>query len=417
MLNFYDRPFVYFPPKPNKLILKLGRLYNRLYYMPGHKHMIKSVECEGADNIRQLVSDKRNRLIFISNHPSHSDSQIIVEAFRQAGVTTSFMAAYDLFFRESKFNRWVMQKAGSFSVDRESFNSEPIREAVNILLRGKYHLTLFSEGRPYLQNDRITPFQGGGAFIAASAQKKLDTRGQEERILLVPVAIKLSHNENCRDKILSMLDNLFEFLNIVPGTDKKIEESIEQAALALMEHGLKSFGFPPSKGKTAEKRQEYSGEKIIKSLEKEMRIKPEPEKTLNERAISVRAEIHKVMLSPNGDSKLWALSRIRAQKIMLAMKILSYPFDYLKQNPTLDRCGEMVERLIEDKQSKAIPPYCMRNAIVRFGEAFSLSEIDPSGKLTKNELLSEITNEGQDAVQDMLDNINITNLSPGGELF
>lgn len=417
MLNLYDRPFVYFPPKPNKFIFFLGRMYNKYYYLPSHEHKVKSVECEGAENIRQLASDKRNRLIFLSNHPTHSDSQVIVEAFRQAGVTTNFMAAYDLFFRQSKFNRWVMQIAGSFSVDRESFNSEPIKEAVNILLKGKYHLTLFSEGRPYLQNDLITPFQSGGAFIAVSAQKRLDSRGKGERVLLIPTAIKLTHNENCRDKILNMLNSLYEFLNIIPDSEMKIEESIEQTTMALMEKGLKSFGFAPSKGKTTGDRQKYSGEIIINSLEKEMNIIPEPEKTLNERVLYIRGEIHKVMLAPNGDSKLWALSRVRAQKIMLAMKILSYPLDYLKKNPTLDRCGEIVERLIEDKQSKAIPPYSMRKAIVRFGEAFNLSEIDPSGKMTKNELLAETTNFGQDAVQEMVDNINITNLYPGGDLF
>ena len=417
MLNLYDRPFVYFPPKPNKFMFFLGKMYNKYYYLASHEHRVKSVECEGAENIRRLASDKRNRLIFLSNHPTHSDSQVIIEAFRQAGITTNFMAAYDLFLRKSKFHQWVMQMAGSFSVDRESFNSESIKEAVNILLKGKYHLTLFSEGRPYLQNDLIKPFQSGGAFIAASAQKRLDARGKGERVLLIPTAIKLSHNENCRDKILSLLNSLYKFLDIIPDPEIKIEESIEQAALALMEHGLKSFGFPPSKGKTTEKRQQHSGKMIIKSLEKEMCINPEPEKTLNERVVYIRSEIHKVMLNPNGDSKLWALSRIRAQKIMLAMKILSYPLDYVQKKPTLDRCGELVERLMEDKQSKAIPPYCMRKAIVRFGEAFSLSEIDPSGEMTRNELLIDTTNFSQDAVQEMVDNINISNLYPGGELF
>ncbi len=417
MLNLYDRPFVYFPPKPNKFILALGRVYNRYYYMPGHVHMVKSVICEGEDNIRKLASDNRNRLIFLSNHPTHSDGQVITEALSQAGVTTNFMAAYDLFFRQSKFNQWVMQKAGSFSVDRESFNSEPIKEAVNILLKGKYHLTIFSEGRPYLQNDLITPFQSGSAFIAASAQKRLDARGKGERVLLIPTAIKLTHRENCRDKILNMLEGLNKSLDIAPDNELKIEEFIEQTAMALMEKGLKSFGFTPSKGKTTEKRQKYSGEMIVDSLEKEMGILPESEKTLNERIVFIRGEIHKVMLAPNNNSKLWAVSRVRAQKIMLAMRILSYPPDYLKKNPTLDRCGEIVERLMEDKQSEAIPPYCMRKGIVQFGEAFSLSEIDPSGKMSRNDLLIETTNFGESAIQEMLDNINITNLYPGGELF
>ena len=417
MLNLYDRPFVYFPPKPNKFILFIGKIYNKYYYLPGSEHKIKSVECKEADNILRLASDKKNRLIFISNHPTHSDSQVILEALRQAGVTTNFMTAYDLFFRQSKFNQWVMQKAGSFSVDREAFNTEPIKEAVNILLNGKYHLTIFSEGRPHLQNDLITPFQSGGAFIAASAQKRMDTTGKEEKVVLIPVAIKLTHSENSRDKILSMLNDLAKFLNISPDPDSKIEEIIEETALALMEYGLESIGFPPSEGTTIEERQEHSGEVIIKHLENEMNIIPGQEQSLDDRAVKIRSEIHKVMLAPDGDSKLWALSRIRAQKIMLAMKILSYPITYLRENPTLDRCGELVERLIEDKQSKAIRPYGKRRSVVSFGKAVTLSEIDPKGELKKSELLAKTTNICQESVQKMLDDINSSNRYPGGELF
>lgn len=417
MLNYYDRPFVYFPPKPNRFILTLGKLYNRYYYLGSHVHLVKSVDCEGIKEIKLLASNKKNRLLFISNHPTHSDSQVIMEAFRQMGATSNFMAAYDLFFRQSKFNRWVMQKAGSFSVDREAFNSESIKEAVNTLLIGKYHLTIFSEGRPYLQNDWITPLQSGAAFIAASAQKRLDAKGKGEQVILIPTAIKLTHIQNCRDKVMTMINGLYDYLNITPNPILKIEDTLEELAFALMEYGLNSLGFPPSRGKSLEKRQQNSGEMIIKSLEKEIHIKPGLGKSLNERASAIRTEIHKVMLNPNNNSRLWALSRIRAQKIMMAMKILSYPLEYLKENPSLDRCSEYVERLIEDKQSKAIPPYSMRKAIVKFGKPFRISDIETSDKLTKNDFFTEITNFNQKSIQNMLDNINSTNLHPGGELF
>ena len=417
MLNYYDRPFVYFHPKPNRFILSLGKLYNRYYYLNSHVHKVKSVDCMDTEKIRQLASDKKNRLLFISNHPSHSDSQVIMEAYRQMGISSNFMAAYDLFFRQSKFNRWVMQKAGSFSVDREAFNTESIKEAVNTLIKGKYHLTIFSEGRPYLQNDLLTPFQDGGAFIALSAQKRLDDRALGERVILVPIAIKLTHIENSRSEILLMLKSLYDYLNITPDPEIKIEKSIEYLALSLMEHGLKSFGFPPSKGETTEKKVDFSVSLIVESLENEMSIIPESDKSIDDRIKKIRSEIHNVMLQSNAECNLWALSRIRAQKIMLAMKIMSYPLDYLKNNPTLDRCGEFVERLIEDKDSKATPPYSTRKGLVKFGKPFTLSEINPSGELKKSALLTRITNLSQDSIQKMLDSINLTNNYSGGELF
>jgi 1-acyl-sn-glycerol-3-phosphate acyltransferase len=417
MLNYYDRPFVYFPPKPNRFILSLGKLYNRYYYLKSHVHKVKSVDCVGLDKIRQLTSDKKNRIIFISNHPTHSDSQVIMEVYRQMGVSSNFMAAYDLFFRQSKFNRWVMQKAGSFSVDREGFNAESIKEAVNTLVKGKYHLTIFSEGRPYLQNDLLTPFQGGSAFIALSAQKRLDVRDLGERIVFVPVAIKLTHIEDCRNKILDMLNSLYNSLSITPQEGKKIEDSIEDLAVALMEHGLDSFGFPLPKGETTAEKVDSSVNMIVEALENEMSIIPETDMSINDRTKKIRSDIHNVMLKSDADSNLWALSRIRAQKIMLAIKIMSYPLDYLKSNPTLDRCGEFVERLMEDQQSAAILPYSTRKGLIKFGEAFTISELNPSGDLKKNELLTQITQTGQNSVQKMLDSINLSNNFPGGELF
>lgn len=419
MLNFHDRPFVYFPPKPNKIILTLGMLYNRLVYLPGKVHLIDSVQCDGCGEIRRLAADKKNRLLFLANHPSHSDSQIILESFRQIGIASNFMATYDLFFRQSKFNRWVMQKAGTFSVDRESFNSEPIKEAINILRKGKYHLTIFAEGRPYLQNDLLSHFHDGGSFIAWSAQKTLNKDGRGEKVFIVPTAIKLTHSTDCREKILEMLLELYSFLGIKPGTDPDLEISdlISSAAVALMNHGLTEMGYPTAKGKTIEEKQNHAAEMIVSDLEIELHISPEKGKTLRERIREVRNSIHKVMLNRNGNSREWAQFRIYAQKIMLAMKIESYPQDYVAGNPTLDRCGETVERLIEDRQSKAIPPYCPRKGIVKFGRPFTLHDIDPEEILKKNEVLTELTTRTKDSIQDLIGQINSNNSYPGGELF
>lgn len=341
----------------------------------------------------------------------------MIEALRQLGLSTNFMTAYDLFFRQSSFNRWVMQTQGAFSVDRENFNSQPIKEAIHTLLDSKFHLTIFSEGRAYLQNDLITNFQPGGAFIAHSAQKAMEAKGEGQRVFLVPTAMKLTHAEDCRSTILDLLRGLYDFLGLTFDANERMAEAVERAALALMDYGLQSLGYPPSKGKTLGERQQSSGETVIRSLEEEMSIVPGEAATLNERCLYIRNEIHKVMLSRNGNSKLWAHSRIRAQKVMLAMKILSYPVDYLRDKPTLDRCGEMVERLIEDRRSKAIPPYGKRRAIIQFGKPYPLSDRDPDGNLSRNELLSVTTAHNRKAIQDLLDQINLTNDHEGGRLF
>ena len=103
MLNFYDRPFVYFSPKPSRSLQFIAGIYNKIYYLRSPVHRVVTVKCEKSEMVQRLASDKKNRLLFCINHPTHSDVQVIVEAFRQALVATNYMSTYDLFYRQSKF--------------------------------------------------------------------------------------------------------------------------------------------------------------------------------------------------------------------------------------------------------------------------------------------------------------------------
>ena len=118
-----------------------------------------------------------------------------------------------------------------------------------------------------------------------------------------------------------------------------------------------------------------------------------------------------------GDGRKWGQSRIWSNKLLLAMRILSYPSEYLKDNPTLDRCAELVERLTEDKLSKGIFPYARRQATVRFAQPFTLSEIDLEKKMNRNEIMSAATMQCENVIQEMVDQINLSNECEGGKLF
>ncbi len=133
MLPLTDAPFIYHPPKPFGPIISLAKQFNRFLYLKGDAHKIISVENINSNAIKKLHKNKKSRILFLINHPTHSDPQIIIESYRQLGFTSFFMAAYDLFIRKNSFDKWIMQKMGTFSMDREAFHSEPIKQAVKII--------------------------------------------------------------------------------------------------------------------------------------------------------------------------------------------------------------------------------------------------------------------------------------------
>ncbi len=96
MLNFADRPYEYYPPKPNWLVYRLGCWINRKKILPSAQHRIESVSVANAEVLEKV---RGKRVLFLSNHSTHSDPQIMIEVLHQVGVWSFFMAAYDVFER------------------------------------------------------------------------------------------------------------------------------------------------------------------------------------------------------------------------------------------------------------------------------------------------------------------------------
>ena len=63
--------------------------------------------------------------------------------------------------------------SGTFSVDREGCDRRSVKQAVELLTTGK-RLVVFPEGEIYHLNDRLAPLLDGVAFMALTAQRKLE---------------------------------------------------------------------------------------------------------------------------------------------------------------------------------------------------------------------------------------------------
>ncbi len=140
------------------------------------------------------------------------------EVQRRLRINAATMAAYDVFLR-GKWQAWLMQSIGCFSIDREGSDSQAMKCAVDVLVSGERPLTIFPEGNVLMMNDRVSPFLDGAAFVAMRAQKKL---GNEAPIFAIPIAIKLSHLTDCRRVVLEHVARLESRLGLESNPDDTV---------------------------------------------------------------------------------------------------------------------------------------------------------------------------------------------------
>lgn len=417
MLDFSDLPYRYFPAKRNALVAWAIGVFNRYRRLP--KVMkVDRVEVSGLDGLRKNLrrrGPKRDRVLFLPNHPTHADAAVFIEAIRQAGFSTQMMAAYDVFLR-SRMDAWVMQKLGAFSVDREGGDQRAMKEAAGILAKGKHALTIFPEGNVYLRNDRVTPFNDGAAFLAIRAAKELARHGV--RVVAVPVSIKLTHLTDCRaslEKLLQDLSSAMELEHAPPPSGHTPRNMIIRVGCAAVRRNLKQRGLTPPDTADIAELIAFSAGAVLDDLEAKLDIQSKPDATLIDRVRAARRVIHEVRTDESRVAD-HAAALVWADQAMLAFRIASYLPDYVAEQPTLDRVGETVEKLAEDVQRKMIDPIGPRRALVHFNDPICLDDYIGEGRRGK-QAIRDLTAACEASVQLGLDEINARNECVGGRLY
>lgn len=420
MLDFTDAPYRYFPPRyfpPTAWVL---RQFNRLHYLP-KTNRIAFVGVEGEAFLEPALrgrAEHGDAIVLMPNHPTHCDAPIFVEACRQVGLMPRTMAAYDVFLR-SRATQWVMQRLGCFSVDREGSDKQGLTEALRTLIDTPHPLTVFPEGNVYLENDRVTPFNDGAAFLAVRAAKKLVDEGRN--VWCIPVAIKVKHTTDCRALIWRRLQGIAKDLNLdldlslEPGSSDEPVAAMVAIGRNLLERNLKHRGLNPPEQSNIAEAARAAASQLIEPLERKLEIKPKNNETLLNRIRACRRMIHSVRTDDTRRADHRAAAGW-ADEAILAFRLASYSGDYAGSRPTVDRIGETVEKLYEDLYDQPMPPYADRSATVCFGESLNVNEALEDEPKTKR-LVQAITTTMEQRVQASLDAINERDKSHGGSLW
>ena len=199
VLPFTDVPYQFLPSRRSGVLCWLGSTLNRHWILP-KQHRVVEVELSGLDAFQDCLRPG-DRLMFTPNHPTHSDPQVMMEV-RRLRVRGEYMTAWEVFVR-NRLNRWILPRIGCFSIDRWSLDSQAMKHAGDVMRKNQHSLVVFPEGNVFLQNDLVSPFNEGAAFLALRTAKDLLPNGH--RVLIIPVSIKLTYLENVLESVQGQL--------------------------------------------------------------------------------------------------------------------------------------------------------------------------------------------------------------------
>ena len=390
-----------------------------------NKADIQNVDLHGLEHLQSAVATGAGVLI-TPNHSFHYDSYVLGHAAQEVARPFHVMAAWQVFHAATPFQRFIMQRSGIFSIDRESADLGAFKRAVEILRSHHCPLVIFPEGDIYHTNDRVSPFREGAAAIALSAAKRSD-----RPTLIIPTAIKCRYVTDPTPGLLELMSRLEESLHWRPHTHLPLPERIYRFAgglLALKELeylGRHQTGTVPSRTASLighlldEQEQRHNIEKrpgTVPERVKELR-RHHIERLATGEAGAIR-ERHGASRRSDAEPAASAvpLTAVRTaslsdddqrqlqrdmEDLFFVIQLYSYPGDYVAEKPSIERIAETLDKFEEDVLRVRYPtPRGTRHATVRFGEPIPLSNEKASREAT-----AALTTQLEQRVQGLLDEI------------
>ncbi len=353
------------------------------------------VETKGIEYVRDAI-DAGHGVLITPNHSAHYDSAALYVALDEISQPVFFMTAWQVFGMSSRFDRWLMQRMGCFSIDREGTDRQAFKQAVEVLQREPHPLVIFPEGDIYHVSDRVTQFREGAGAIALAAAKRAD-----REIVVVPCGIKFRYVEDPTDDLLQFMGQLEERVFLQPRPALPLTERIHRVAEAVL--AIKEIDYlGGTRAGPNRERIGYLADTIVSRMETDLDVKANGD-TIPERVKIVRQSIIKKAESSapeNGeefryDKKLES----NMEDLFFVIQLYSYPGDYLQDNPSIERIAETLDKLEEDVFGAELPSVRGRRKVdVHFGDP-----IPVESDRQRRQSSAELTQTMQTSVQSLLD--------------
>ncbi len=377
-----DQPYQFVPPYQGRcwpwLLQRLVRRRLRRDYG------IEQIQCEGLEHLKQSLSAGHS-ILLASNHCRPCDPMIVTELCRRAGVAPFVMASWHIFM-QGRFRRFMLRRAGAFSVYREGLDRQGLQAGVDILHQAKRPLVIFPEGVITRTNDRLLALMEGVSFVARSAAKKRATDGDAGHVVIHPVAIRYHFHGDIDAALHGTLDAIETRLSWRPRRDNDRIERIYRVGEALLWlKEIEHFGQPQS-GEIAVRVKRLI-DRILVPLEKEW-IKGRSDATTVARVKNLRVAILRDMISGEVTEAERKRRWEQLEDVYMAQQFSHYPPDYIRSNPTNERLLETVEKFEEDLTDECRIHRPM-SATVKVGEPIFVSPQRVRG-VAEDPIMSEV---------------------------
>lgn len=389
-------PYRFYPPRVQPFFGWAGRIY--IHYLLRRHNRVHEVEIRGTEHLVPLLG-RGDGVLITPNHTDDADCQVVFELSRRVGRPFYYMAAYQIFTR---WNRRLLSGLGVFPVDRDGADLAAFRAGVDVLVEGRHPLVIFPEGETYHQADRLTPLREGAAVVAATAAKKLSEASRN--VWIVPAALKYRFLDGhdplpALEALMAELEGRYSWR---PCPERSLVERIYrygEGTLGLLE--LDYLGATRS-GPLPERLAALRAH-ILDEME---------DRRLGHRsteAVPVRVkELRRTCLTALADPATTPAEADRLrhdlEDLFVVVQLFSYPGDYVRECPTLERVAETLTKLEEDALgNQAARPRGPRRAILQLGPPIDVGAhlAEAGGKLRK--VGPALTAELEGRIQSLLD--------------
>jgi 1-acyl-sn-glycerol-3-phosphate acyltransferase len=366
------KPYQFVPPEHGTFWVRpLG------WWLPGRVRRTWGVEWPEFRGLERFQASLKagHGILLAPNHCRPCDPEVLGLLCIKAHVPPYMMASWHLFM-QSRFQRWLMRRAGVFSVYREGLDREALRAATQYLAEAKRPLVIFPEGIVSRSNDRLVELMDGVAFIARGAAKqraKAEPRGQ---VVVHPIALHYYYDGDLRKTVEPVLTMIETRLGWQPQRAMKLVPRILKLGEALLSAREVEYFGHAQVGPIGERLPKLV-DQVLGPIEGEYRV-GKPDAMTVERVKRLRAAIVPALitgeLSEAEREQRWR----QLADCYFAQQLFCYPVGYLEGKPTVERILETVERLEEDLTDTARIHRPLR-VVMQIGEALPVSPERPRG--------------------------------------
>jgi 1-acyl-sn-glycerol-3-phosphate acyltransferase len=359
-----DKPYVPVLPYHGTLWPRLILLYVPRYLR--RRYGVRRVEVVGAEKLRKSIDDGHGILV-TPNHCRDEDP-FVLSRLAVAVRQPFFAVASAHLFRLSKFQSFLLRRAGGFSIYREGMDKQAVQTSIEILETAERPLVIFPEGHISRTNDRLTPMLEGTALIARQAAKK---RAKEnKKVVIHPVAVRYGFPFDVLPPAARMLDEIETRLTWRPSRELSLYERFKKVGAGLL--ALKELQYL---GRTQEGTNDERIKKLIDAILGPMEAEwvngngdGHPVARVKRLRTAVLPDMIKGDLTEEEKARRWRL----LEDATLAQQLYHYPPGYLSENAPAGRIIETIERFEEDLTGR-VTLHGPVEAVLTVGDAIEVS--------------------------------------------